>query len=75
VVSFATKVPGHIVQVEVSPGSEYMIHRHGLVVKENQGLLAEQVRDSPLLLDSDVVADQIECGYCGHGWVSSTPEE
>jgi uncharacterized protein (TIGR00266 family) len=31
VVSFATKVPGHIVPVEVTPGNEYMIHRHGFL--------------------------------------------
>jgi uncharacterized protein (AIM24 family) len=31
VVSFATKVPGHIVPVEVGAGSEYMVHRHGFL--------------------------------------------
>ena len=31
VVSFATKVPGHIVPVEMSPGNEYMVHRHGFL--------------------------------------------
>ena len=30
-VSFATKVPGHIVPVELGPGAEYMVHRHGFV--------------------------------------------
>ena len=30
-VAFATKLPGHIVSVEVSPGHEYMIHRHGFL--------------------------------------------
>src|SRR6201984_1277348 len=30
-VAFATKLPGHIVPVEVSPGREYMIHRHGFL--------------------------------------------
>jgi uncharacterized protein (TIGR00266 family) len=30
-VAFATKLPGHIVPVEVSPASEYMIHRHGFL--------------------------------------------
>lgn len=30
-VSFATKVPGHIVPVPVTPGQEYMIHRHGFL--------------------------------------------
>ena len=30
-VSFATKLPGHIVPVEVGAGREYMIHRHGFL--------------------------------------------
>jgi uncharacterized protein (TIGR00266 family) len=30
-VAFATRVPGHIVPVEVSPGHDYMIHRHGFL--------------------------------------------
>jgi predicted transposase YbfD/YdcC len=34
-----------------------------LAVKDNQGLLAEQVRDSFLLLNSDAVAEQIDCGH------------
>ena len=29
--AFATKVPGHILPVEVSAGHEYMIHRHGFL--------------------------------------------
>src|SRR5450631_45742 len=29
--AFATQLPGHIVPVEVSPGHEYMIHRHGFL--------------------------------------------
>ncbi len=29
--AFATKLPGHIVPVEVRPGHEYMIHRHGFL--------------------------------------------
>ena len=36
VVSFATKVPGHIVPVEVAPGSEYMVHRHGFLCATQQ---------------------------------------
>jgi uncharacterized protein (TIGR00266 family) len=35
-VSFATKVPGHIVPVEVSPGNEYMVHRHGFLCATDQ---------------------------------------
>src|SRR5271169_7147700 len=27
-VSFATKVPGHIVPIQVGQGPEYMVHRH-----------------------------------------------
>ena len=34
-----------------------------LAVKENQGLLAEQVKDSFLLLDSDAVAEETDCGH------------
>jgi uncharacterized protein (TIGR00266 family) len=30
-VAFATKVPGHIVEVQVSNGNEYMVHRHGFL--------------------------------------------
>jgi len=30
-VAFATKVPGHIVPIEVAPGAEYMVHRHGFL--------------------------------------------
>jgi predicted transposase YbfD/YdcC len=34
-----------------------------LAVKDNQGLLAEQVRDSFLLLVSDAVVEEIDCGH------------
>jgi uncharacterized protein (TIGR00266 family) len=30
-ISFATKLPGHIVPIEVGAGQEYMIHRHGFL--------------------------------------------
>jgi uncharacterized protein (TIGR00266 family) len=30
-IAFATKVPGHILPVEVAPGHEFMIHRHGFL--------------------------------------------
>src|SRR6201993_3220562 len=30
-VAFATKVPGHIVPVELAPGQEFMVHRHGFL--------------------------------------------
>jgi len=29
--AFATKLPGHIVPVEVTPGRDFMIHRHGFL--------------------------------------------
>ena len=31
IVSFATKVPGHIVPVELGQGPEWMVHRHGFL--------------------------------------------
>jgi uncharacterized protein (TIGR00266 family) len=34
--AFATKLPGHIVPVEVGPGREYMIHRHGFLCSTPQ---------------------------------------
>ena len=34
-----------------------------LAVKDNQGLLAEQVRDSFLLLPCEAVAEEIDCGH------------
>ena len=34
--AFATKLPGHIVPVEVGPGREYMIHRHGFICSTPQ---------------------------------------
>jgi uncharacterized protein (TIGR00266 family) len=30
-ISFASKLPGHIVPVEVAPGNEFMVHRHGFM--------------------------------------------
>jgi uncharacterized protein (TIGR00266 family) len=30
-IAFATKLPGHIVPVEISVGHEYMLHRHGFL--------------------------------------------
>jgi len=30
-VAFCTKVPGHIMPVEINPGHEYLIHRHGFL--------------------------------------------
>jgi uncharacterized protein (TIGR00266 family) len=30
-VAFATKVPGHILPIEVGPGHEFLIHRHGFL--------------------------------------------
>ncbi len=38
--AFATKLPGHIVPVEVSPGHEYMIHRHGFLCATPQILIS-----------------------------------
>ena len=34
--SFATKVPGHIVPVQLGQGPEYMVHRHGFLCATTQ---------------------------------------
>jgi uncharacterized protein (TIGR00266 family) len=39
-VAFATKLPGHIVPVEVGPRHEYMIHRHGFLCATPQILIS-----------------------------------
>jgi uncharacterized protein (TIGR00266 family) len=35
-IAFATKVPGHILPIEVGPGQEFMIHRHGFLCATDQ---------------------------------------
>src|SRR5579875_3266519 len=35
-IAFATKVPGHILPIEVGAGQEYMIHRHGFLCATDQ---------------------------------------
>jgi len=35
-VAFATRVPGHIVPVEIGPGHEILIHRHGFLCATDQ---------------------------------------
>jgi uncharacterized protein (TIGR00266 family) len=30
-ISFASKMPGHIVPIDVSPGNDFMVHRHGFM--------------------------------------------
>jgi uncharacterized protein (TIGR00266 family) len=30
-IAFASKVPGHILPIDVSPGNEFMVHRHGFL--------------------------------------------
>src|SRR5438132_14334161 len=37
--AFAAKLPGHIVPVEVGPGREYMIHRHGFLCSTSTGTI------------------------------------
>ncbi len=39
-VAFATKVPGHIVPVQVGQGAEYMVHRHGFLCATPQVTLS-----------------------------------
>src|ERR1039458_9076695 len=30
-ISFASKLPGHIVPIDVAPGNEFLVHRHGFM--------------------------------------------
>ena len=30
-IAFASKVPGHILPIDVAPGNEFMVHRHGFM--------------------------------------------
>ncbi len=39
-VSFAAKVPGHIVPVQVGPGQEYLVHRHGFLCATTQVVIS-----------------------------------
>jgi uncharacterized protein (TIGR00266 family) len=39
-VSFAAKVPGHIVPVQVGPGQEYLVHRHGFLCATTQVIIS-----------------------------------
>src|SRR3978361_2166663 len=45
-VAFATKVPGHIMPVEIGPGHEYMIHRHGFLCATPQVQLSVAFQQS-----------------------------
>jgi uncharacterized protein (TIGR00266 family) len=40
IVAFATKVPGHIVPVELGQGPEYLVHRHGFLCATPQVTLS-----------------------------------
>ncbi|HWE67324.1 MAG TPA: TIGR00266 family protein [Acidimicrobiales bacterium] len=35
-ISFASKLPGHIVPIDVTPGNEFMVHRHGFMAATPQ---------------------------------------
>ncbi len=58
-VSFATKVPGHIVPVQVGPGQEYLVHRHGFLCATHAG------RQSGWAFSSRWVRDcSVATGFC-----------
>ena len=58
-VSFATKVPGHIVPVQLGQGQEYLIHRHGQIS-------TAQVDDSLLLVHSRSLRKPLPGLRCPH---------
>ncbi len=45
-VAFATKVPGHIVPIQLGQGVDYLVHRHGFLCATPQVTLMDLVRRS-----------------------------
>jgi uncharacterized protein (AIM24 family) len=69
-VAFATKLPGHIVPVEVSPGHEYMIHRHGFCAPRRKSKFPSDFSNRLALVFSEVPASccKDSAGKGPHGW-------
>ncbi len=74
-VAFATKVPGHIVPVEVGQGREYYIHRHGFLCATDQVTLGVGFQQSlgAGIFGGDGFLLQKVGGY-GHAWLELSGE-
>lgn len=74
-VAFATKVPGHIVPVPVSPGSEYLVHRHGFLCATPQvtlGLGFQQSLGAGIFGGSGFMLQRV--GGMGTAWLELSGE-
>lgn len=74
-VAFATKVPGHIVPVPVSPGSEYLVHRHGFLCATSQvtlGLGFQQSLGAGIFGGSGFMLQRV--GGMGTAWLELSGE-
>ena len=69
-IAFATKVPGHILPIEVGAGQEYMIHRHGFLCATAQIQLGVGFQQSlgAGIFGGDVFLLQKVNGY-GTAWI------
>lgn len=73
--AFATKLPGHIVPVEVGPGHEYMIHRHGFLCATPQvqiGVGFQQSLGAGVFGGSGFVLQRV--GGQGTAWIELSGE-
>jgi uncharacterized protein (TIGR00266 family) len=75
IVAFATKVPGHIVPVELGQGPEYMIHRHGFLCATPQVTLSVGFQQSlgAGIFGGDGFLLQKVSGY-GTAWIELSGE-
>jgi uncharacterized protein (TIGR00266 family) len=74
-VAFATKVPGHIVPVELGQGTEYMVHRHGFLCatpQVNIGIGFQQSLGAGVFGGSGFVLQRV--GGQGTAWLELSGE-
>ena len=74
-ISFATKLPGHIVPIEVGGGQEYLIHRHGFLCATPQIQLSVGFQQSlgAGIFGGDGFLLQRLSGV-GHAWIELSGE-
>lgn len=74
-VAFATKVPGHIVPVEVNSGREFYIHRHGFLCATDQvtlGVGFQQSLGAGIFGGDGFLLQKV--GGNGHAWLELSGE-
>jgi uncharacterized protein (TIGR00266 family) len=74
-IAFATKVPGHILPVEISAGHQYMVHRHGFLCATPQieiGLGFQQSLGAGVFGGSGFILQKV--GGQGTAWLELSGE-